>query len=65
MLQQSQSNSRDQQNRPGSQGGYGAPVGSAPGSGTFPGAELQGEPGDPSAYSLYATQAHNGQPGEY
>jgi histone H3/H4 len=62
---ESQSNSRDQQNRPGSQGGFGAAGGAAPGSSTFPGAELQGEAGDPSAYALYAPQGHNGQPGEY
>ncbi|KAB5580564.1 histone-fold-containing protein [Coniochaeta sp. 2T2.1] len=63
--QQSQSNRGENQNRPGSQGGYG-PGGSAPGSGTFPGADLQGEGADAAAYGLYAAQPpHNGAPGEY
>jgi hypothetical protein len=64
-LQQSQSNRGENQNRPGSQG-YGAAGGSNPGSGTFPGADLQGEGADAAAYGLYGAQApHNGAPGEY
>lgn len=64
-LQQSQSNRGENQNRPGSQG-YGAAGGSNPGSGAFPGADLQGEGADPAAYALYGAQApHNGAPGEY
>ncbi|OIW35240.1 nuclear transcription factor Y subunit B-3 [Coniochaeta ligniaria NRRL 30616] len=63
--EQSQSNRGENQNRPGSQG-YGAAGGSNPGSGTFPGADLQGEGADAAAYGLYGAQApHNGAPGEY
>lgn len=62
---ESQSNRGENQNRPGSQG-YGAAGGSNPGSGAFPGADLQGEGADPAAYALYGAQApHNGAPGEY
>ncbi|KAK3693878.1 histone-fold-containing protein [Podospora appendiculata] len=66
--EQSQSNrGENQQNRPNSQG-YGAPGGSNPGPGGFPGGDLGGqqEGGDAQGYNLYAAQAgHNGAGGEY